>query len=164
MRKREKRSLNETQTVLVRPLEESSLILNAMVKMALRLHKPMSEDFQNQLLSDLGPYPVPAIEWALDSWGRNAKVLPTLSDLLGLLRTWYSDTVSEVCECEHLHGRGYGLEDVKWLMELRLAKTVPGEKWSLSQWEELFDELDERRQGGPPAWRKTYEGRQFLRI
>jgi len=84
---------NSTQQTLLRPLEESETILRELVKMSLRLHKPMSEEYQRQILSDLGCYPVKAIEYALDSWGRNSKVLPTLADLLQLLNSWMADKV-----------------------------------------------------------------------
>jgi hypothetical protein len=93
MPKRARRSQNETQQTLLRPLEESEKILSALVKMSLRLHKPMSQEYQEQILADLGPYPVAAIDYALDAWGRNAKVLPTLADILGLLRSWAANNV-----------------------------------------------------------------------
>src|SRR5208337_1480707 len=93
MLKPARHSANETQQTLLRPVEESEKICDELVKMSLRLHKPMSEEYQRQLLSDLGCYPVKAIEYALDSWGRNAKVLPTLADLLQLLNSWMADKV-----------------------------------------------------------------------
>src|SRR5208337_2592650 len=93
MRKTARHSVNETQQTLLRPVEESEKICDELVKMSLRLHKPMSEEYQRQLLSDLGCYPVKAIEYALDSWGRNAKVLPTLADLLQLLNSWMADKI-----------------------------------------------------------------------
>jgi hypothetical protein len=115
-----------------------------------------------QLISDLGPYPVQAIEWALDSWGRNAKVLPAFADLLQLLRSWISDSgMAEKCECTHLHGTGYGVEDLLWLMKKRGEHA---ERFSISQWEALFAELDAKRVGGPPAWRGTPDGQNFLRV
>jgi hypothetical protein len=41
-----------------------------------------------QFNSDLNNYPVEGIEWAMDNWGRNAKALPALADIIGMLRTW----------------------------------------------------------------------------
>lgn len=162
MRNRERRSPTATQGTLERPLEQCSKILNALVVMATRLGKPMSAERQDQLLHDLEPYPVQAIEWALDSWGRNAKVLPALSDLLQLLRTWHAENVAEEnCECGHLHRTGYGVEDIRWLMQRRGQFA---ERFSISQWEELFVELDKKRAGGSPEWRKTADGQQFLRV
>jgi hypothetical protein len=93
MRKREKRSLNETQQTLLRPLEESEKILSAITTMSTRLGRPLSEERIQQWLRDLANYPIAAIEYAMDNWGRNAKQLPTLADLLTLLRSWAADKV-----------------------------------------------------------------------
>ena len=95
-----KRSPKTTQQQLLRPLEESETVLRELVKMSLRLHKPMSEEYQSVILQDLGCYPVSAIEYALDSWGRNAKVLPTLADLLALLNSWMAEKM-EFQTCGH---------------------------------------------------------------
>jgi len=98
MPRQARRSPNETQAVLLRPPEESQRILVALVEMSLRLHKPMSEEYQRQILKDLSSYPVQAIEYSLDNWGRNAKVLPSLADLLQLLRSWMADKITfETC-------------------------------------------------------------------
>jgi hypothetical protein len=160
MRKREKPSLNGTQQVLLRPQQELDRVLAAMVAMSNRIGKPFSEARMDQLNTDLGGYPVEAIEWSLDSWGRNAKVLPALSDLLQLLRTWHVVSQPEQCECRHLHGTGYGLEDLKWLLKQR---GLHAERWSIEKWEGLVAELDKKRPGGAPNWRGTEEGKQFLR-
>lgn len=162
MRNRERRSPRETQQALLRPLEESSKILAAMTAMSNRIGKPFSGERMDQLLHDLEVYPVNAVEWALDSWSRNARVLPALSDLLQLLRTWHAENVAEEnCECSHLHGTGYGVEDIRWLMQRRGQFA---ERFSISQWEELFAELDKKRAGGAPEWRKAPDGQQFLRV
>ena len=161
MRKNSQKHLpNETQGVLLRPLEESERVLQAMVTMAARIGKPFSEERMQQLHDDLGNYPVAAIEWSLDVHGRNSKVLPALADLLQLLRTWHVASQTEGCECKHLHGTGYGWEDVKWLLKKR---GLHADRFSISQWEELFVELDSKREGGSPNWRKRLEGKQFLR-
>lgn len=146
----------------VRPLSECSRILAGFVAMAARIGKPFSGERQDQLLRDLEPYPVQAIEWALDAWGRNARVLPALSDLLQLLRAWHADNAAEEkCECSQLHGTGYGIEDIRWLLKRRGQYA---ERFSISQWEDLFRELDQKRPRGAPQWRKEPEGQQFLRI
>jgi hypothetical protein len=104
-----KRSPKMMQQQLLRPLEESETILQELVKMSLRLHKPMSEEYQRVILQDLACYPVAAIEYALDSWGRNSKVLPTLSDLLALLRSYMADKMTfETCgNCDTGWVRGF---------------------------------------------------------
>jgi hypothetical protein len=104
-----KRSQKLMQQTLLRPLEESETILRELVKMSLRLHKPMSEEYQRVLLTDLNCYPVSAIEYALDCWGRNSKVLPCLADLLALLRSYMADKMAfETCgNCDTGWVRGF---------------------------------------------------------
>ena len=161
MRNQEKRSQSETQQTLLRPLKESSKILAAITAMALRLGKPMSGERMEQLLNDLAPYPVQAIEWAFDTWGKTAEKLPTLSNILKLLETWHGDHVEERCDCSHLHGRGYGWNDIKWLLKQRRTSAA---RWSISDWEGVFADLDKQREGGSPEWRKGPQGQNFLRI
>ena len=156
-----KHSQNETQQVLLRPQEELERVLAALVTMSHRIGKPFSEARMQQLSDDLASYRVAAIEWALDCWSRNSKVLPALADLLQLLRTWQAENIAEEnCDCSHLHGTGYGVEDIRWLMRRRGQHA---ERFSIAQWEELFAELDKKRQGGAPNWRKSPEGKNFLR-
>ena len=92
-----------------RLLEESSKILHAMVVMSNRLGRPMSGDRMDQLLADLAHYPVRGIEWALDNWGRNAKALPVLSDILKLLQAWsLENVIIETCgNCDSGWVRGF---------------------------------------------------------
>lgn len=151
MKSREKHLQNATRQIRERPLEESSKILHAMVKMATRLGKPMSGERMDQLLADLGPYPVAAIDWALDSWARNAKVLPALADLLQLVRTWHIEQEPEKCECRHLHGRGYGKNDILWLWKKRQSSAKP---WTEADYETAMQELDKQRAGGAPVFRR----------
>lgn len=88
MPKRERRSPNAIQGQLLRPQEELQRVLQALVTMSQRIGKPFSEERMQQFSSDLNNYPVEGIEWAMDNWGRNAKALPTLADILAMLRTW----------------------------------------------------------------------------
>ncbi len=156
-----KHSPSETPQALLRPPSELNRVLAAMVAMAARIGKPFSEQRMDQMVTDLAPYPVEAIEWALDSWSRNAKVLPALIDILQLLRTWIVDnTPEEKCDCRELHGRGYGWNDIKWLLEKRRTTAA---RWSISDWEDAFAELDAKREDGAPAWRSSLDGQAFLR-
>jgi hypothetical protein len=145
----------------VRPLHELDRVLAAITAMAARIGRPFSETRMDQLITDLAPYPVQAIEWALDSWGRSAEKLPSLSNILKLLDTWHTDHVEQKCDCDHLHGTGYGTDDIRWLLHERGKHA---KRFSISDWEELFAELDKKRAGGAPKWRETPEGQQFLRI
>ena len=161
MQAKERRSPNVTQTTLLRPPEESDRVLQALVQMATRIGKPFSEQRMQQFHDDLISYPVQAIEYFCDCWGRSAKVLPALSDALALVQTWYADHSEPTnCDCSHLHGRGYGTNDLMWLMNQR-GKSA--ESFSISQWEELMARLDAKREGGAPNWRTTPEGQMFLR-
>lgn len=95
-------------------------------------------------------------------------------------RTTYSDVkMVRPCECQANAGlrtanrtpdSGYGENDVKWIVARRAmaitfedAEKKIVKRWSIAEWEELFNELDEKRAGGAPEWRKETEGQQFLR-
>lgn len=162
MQRWEKHSPNETLIQLLRPQHELERVLAAMVKMATRIGRPFSEARMEQLNHDLVSYPVDAIEWALDTWGRNAKVLPTLCDLRPMMQTWLFPSSGD-CECKGQHYKGYGINDVMWLVKKRMMGAEKSVKWSLAQWEELFTELDNKRSDGAPGWRTTSSGQQFLR-
>lgn len=149
-----RRSQNETQGQLLRPVIECSKILDAIAAMSLRLGRPMSAERQDQLLRDLENYPVAAIEWAIDNWGKNAKTLPVLGDLVQLLRTWHVDNdPRNSCEpeCQARHGRGYGTGDLLWLWKQRIASNRP---WDDDMYEMAMSVLDGKREGGVPEWRK----------
>lgn len=55
-------------------------------------------------------------------------------------------------ECKRRHGTGYHTNDVHWLFKRYASerKTNPAVKLT-----DLMDELDSKRQGGPPEWRKV---------
>jgi hypothetical protein len=139
------------QQTLLRPLEESSKILAAITAMALRLGRSMSGERMEQLLNDLAPYPVAAIEWALDSWGRNAKTLPALSDLLQLLRTWFVENEPEGRDCS-LDDTGYNSNDVMWLVKrISAIRKTHGRKPINDEYITMYKELNATREGGTPA-------------
>lgn len=154
MRKRARPSLNETQQTLLRPLEESERILCALGTMSTRLGRPLNEERIKQWMDDLANYPVEAIEWSLDTWARNGRQLPTLADLLQLLRTWQVDVSFErPCECEDRHGKGYGTNDILWLWKRRQQS---GKKdWTSADYEAAMQQLDKVRAGGAPGWREA---------
>jgi hypothetical protein len=109
MRNTVKPSQNVTKQELERPLEQQDRIDLALFQMSNRIGRPLSVDRINQWHQDLFPYSVKAIEFALDSWGRSAKVLPTFADLLTLLRAWSSDHIEiEYCgKCDTGWLRGF---------------------------------------------------------
>ena len=50
-----------------------------------------------------------------------------------------------------MHGKGYGTNDVKWLWKRMEQEKTAGRKINSAA---LLDELDSKRQDGPPEWRK----------
>lgn len=60
----------------------------------------------------------------------------------------------QVCdaECKKRHGRGYHTNDVLWLWKQRQLSAKP---WSEAQWEAALSELDSKRSGGAPMWRRV---------
>lgn len=93
-------SQSVTKAQLDRPLEQQDKIDMALFQMSNRIGRPLSVDRINQWHQDLFPYSVKAIEFALDSWGRSAKVLPAFADLLSLLRSWSSEH-AQIEYCVH---------------------------------------------------------------
>ena len=149
-----RRRQNESRQQTERPLSEQERIDRALALMVTRIGHSMSPERINQWHQDLGGYSIEAIEWAIDTYGRMARRLPALADLVELLNTWQADEIPAAgCEpeCQARHGKGYHLNDVLWLFKKRLAS---GEKeWSPAQWEKAMDELDAAR-GHKPEWRQ----------
>jgi len=88
----QKRLQSETKGQVVRPSSEQDRIDSALDLMCRRLNKVLTAERINLWHADLASYPVEAIEYVLDAWGRNARALPVLSDLVGMLRTWMIPT------------------------------------------------------------------------
>lgn len=77
-----------------------------------------------------------------------------------------ADYIVRKCECVEnsalrvsrirrgLHS-GYRWADIKWLMKHRMLDA--GKPWTDEQWAALLDELDKKRAGGAPIWRRTHE-------
>jgi hypothetical protein len=84
----ERHSLNGTKKETQRPSSEQDRIDAALQLMCRRLNKSMTAERINLWHEDLAFYPVAGIEYVLDAWGRNARALPVLADLTGMLRTW----------------------------------------------------------------------------
>lgn len=150
MRRTGRRSQPETKQQLIRPSNEQERIDSALLLMATRLNKVLTERMIEMWHADLSVYPVDGIEWAFDSWGRNAKRLPVLSDITQLLNTWQGGGVPESgCsdECKANHGTGYDGNDCMWLWKRICAL---GRKPLAEDWEKLFAELDKTRNGGQP--------------
>lgn len=150
MRRTGRRSQQETKQQLIRPSHESEKIDAALSVMATRVRGVLTERMVEMWHRDLDVYPTDAIEWALDTYGRNAKRLPALADITELLATWQGAGVSQHgCEpeCKDRHGKGYSGNDCILLFKKVIAT---GGKFN----ESMFDELDKTR-GLVPEWRRA---------
>lgn len=165
MRRTGRRSQQETKQQLIRPENEQEKIDDALSLMATRVRGVLTERMFEMWHRDLAVYPLDAIEWALDTYGRMAKRLPALGDITELLKTWQGSVPTYGCEqeCQELHGKGYSTNDLAWLLKRRMANHTPGAKWSIADWEQAFKELDAQRAGGAPKWRTGPSGEGFLR-
>jgi hypothetical protein len=146
---RSKRLRSGTQQELLRPLEESDKILAALVRMATRIGKPFSEARMQQLHDDLAGFSVDSIEWALDTHGRNSKVLPSLADLLKLLSTWQYDNADD--RDRSRDGTGYNGGDIVWLFKRIAAIREKYDRIPTSEeYIAIYKELNATRKGGTP--------------
>lgn len=105
---------------------------------------------------DLGSFPMEAIEYAFDSWRRNARFFPVYADIVELCGAWRSSQKSSSScddECKARHHRGYGWNDILKLWKMAAAKRAEvNRKLTESEWETLWTELDKWR-GRPPDWK-----------
>lgn len=110
-----------------------------------------------QLHDDLSGYSLRGIEWALDSWGRNADQLPSLAKLLQLLQTWNFPSASrrDGPGCEQCN-QGWIVTNPEkkvcdWIMkpcaciaDRSLRKEKTGVKMSAEEWKRLTAEIDRK--------------------
>lgn len=150
-----RRRRNELKQETERPLNEQGRIDSALALMVTRIGHSMATERINQWHSDLKGYSIESIEWAFDSWSRNAKKLPAYSDILELLATWKTiENPGQSCpsECQQAHGTGYDFNDCLWLFK-RVAAL--GRKATPQEWQKFFGQLNASRSGGTP---KEYRG------
>jgi hypothetical protein len=95
-----------------------------------------------------------ACEYAFENWFRNGKFFPRPANILELVQTYASNQPREVCDdaCKRRHGRGYDTNDLLWLWKKRQASGAT--KWTKADYEAAMQELDSKREGGAPLWRK----------
>ena len=96
-----------------------------------------------------------SIVWAFESWSRNGKFFPKPSEILELVQAFnVSQLQPNKCapECQRRHGKGYHTNDVNWLFKAYLVQLKTNPKVKVA---DLMDELDGKRQGGAPEWRKV---------
>lgn len=102
-------------------------------------------------LGELNP---DAVTYAFDNWNRNGRFFPKPKDILDLVATHKIETTQKVScepECKMRHGKGYDEHDMLWLWKKIQAKVATNQP---IQYEALLDELDSKRQNGPPVWRQ----------
>lgn len=106
---------------------------------------------------DLTPFSLEAIEYAFDAHRRNAIFFPMNAQILDLCISYDPPGTKVVstarCDivCKSRHGKGYGEEDMKRLwgyVERELAK---GDTLDMDA---LLNELDSKRPGGAPEFRR----------
>lgn len=135
------RRQQNSQQQIERPLNEQQRIDAVLALMVTRIGHSMDTERINQWHTDLSDYPLQGIEWAFDSWSRNARRLPALADIVQLLSTWKQD--NEETESDPHAGTGYYIADALWL-----AKRVQKAGYYNDS---MLDELDRARGGAPPC-------------
>lgn len=150
---------------------DSPILKDQLVRDCLKIQLmtfPNKELFEEEIANwvrDLSPFPASAIEWAFENWRRNGRFFPVYGDIIDQCIGWEpaDKPMRPVCdaECKSQHGKGYHWNDVYWLLAKLRAPCVTGPKDSRKEpiqpgeIEALMDELDAKRPGGAPEWRKT---------
>jgi hypothetical protein len=104
---------------------------------------------------DLQPFPIPTIEWAFDAHRRNGRFFPLYGEILDLCIAYAPTTGQSVCdaECRKRHGKGYGANDILWLLERYNQKRAElNRPLTEAEMEPLYEALDAHR-GHKPQWR-----------
>jgi hypothetical protein len=108
----------------------------------------------------LNSYSLEELRYAFDNWQRNGQFFPKPSDIVQLVDVFRKSITRRIghpgCDelCKSRHGRGYGEGDVLWLWHRMEQHVAAGRSVNASA---LLDELDSKREDGPPAWRKRAE-------
>lgn len=133
----------------------SSIALRALEATAELFGKELSGSELEIWTSVLHRYPDSSVDWACATWQRNGKFFPKPSEILELIQSFMAtQSQPQKCEqeCQRRHGKGYHTNDVNWLFKRYLVAIKDDPKANLT---DLLDELDSKRQGGAPEWRKV---------
>jgi hypothetical protein len=107
-------------------------------------------------VQDLSQFPIAAIEWAFENWRRSGRFFPVPGDILDQCIAWAPSTGTTLCdaECKKRHGKGYGSNDIVWLLAKYNQKRaqLPNRPLTDGEVEALMDDLDKHR-GHAPLWR-----------
>lgn len=104
---------------------------------------------------DLQPFPIPTIEWAFDAHRRNGRFFPVFGEILDLCIAYAPNNGQPICdsECKRRHGKGYGSNDILWLLEQHNRKRDElNRPLTEAELEPLYEALDTHR-GHKPQWR-----------
>ena len=125
--------------------------------------KELTDGESNYWLMVMDEWTVPEMRYAFDNWNRNGRYFPKPKDIIEQIEAFRlskSRYGNPACDdlCRSRHGRGYGKEDIIWLMDRYLAKRKAIGNRTLKDGEvnNLLDELDNKR-GEAPAWRQSDE-------
>lgn len=104
---------------------------------------------------DLAPFSLVAIEWAFDNWRRSGLFFPLYGAILDMCVSYEPpQTAAHSCDaiCHARHGKGYNTNDMLWLFAKMQQAYATGD---VPDTEALMTQLDAKRHGGAPEWRKS---------
>jgi hypothetical protein len=118
--------------------------------------KDLTREEVDRWVMDLSGYRQEAIEFAFDNWRRNGNFFPVPSDILSLCDAWMpKEQGARGCskECKSRHGKGYGENDVLFMMrEYMKQRAVVNRALDEQEWGAILVKLDKVR-GGAPEFR-----------
>ena len=98
-------------------------------------------------------YSLAELQFAFDNWNRNGRFFPKPKDIAEQCDVYRMKARQRAgypecdAECKSRHGRGYGINDVNWLLKRYFADPSQDPN-------KLLKELDSKREGGAPEWRR----------
>jgi len=106
---------------------------------------------------DLGDFSLEAIDFAFESHRRNAIFFPLPAQIIDLCISYDPpDPVVNTSRCDAIckarHGKGYHWNDMYWLFEKMKQAYAKGD---VPDVDALMKELDSKRVGGAPEWRRV---------
>lgn len=120
--------------------------------------KDLSDDEARVWLGVMRDFSIIELRYAFDNWARNGKFFPKPKDIIELCDAFRLSHPSNFgypnCDdlCKSRHWRGYGENDVKWLLRRYFEERKKPQPMTAEQ---LLEELDSKREGGAPEWRRA---------
>lgn len=97
------------------------------------------------------------LRFAFDNWTRNGRFFPKPRDIADQCEAFRITQKNQLgypdCDdlCKSQHWKGYGINDVKWVLKHYLEEI---ERGGLRTPVDFFTELDTKREGGAPVWKR----------